>query len=91
MSCLHLTKTCTMPSQAWNKGSRVSRPHDTEYDTLQPGFKKRKRARVFGTLGDAVDGEAGRFHVKWDDRDPRLGSIPGPDKRTLHPDIGFRV
>ena len=29
--------------------------------TLQPGQQRRKRARVFGTLGDAVRNDTGRF------------------------------
>jgi hypothetical protein len=36
MSCLHLTKTCTVPPQVWHPGARVSRPHPSEYDPPNP-------------------------------------------------------
>ena len=86
ISSLHLTKTCTMPPRGWHPGARVSRPHPTAYDTLQPGFKKRKKARVFGTLVAAVDGETGRFRVRWDDGETGFGSFSGSGKMTLHSD-----
>ena len=86
MSSLHLTKTCTMPAQVWQRGAHVSRPHPTAFDTLQPGQKRRKKARVFGTLGAAVAGQAGRFCVRWDDGETGVGSVSGPEKMTLHSD-----
>ena len=64
----------------------MSRPHATEYGTLQPGQKHRKKRRVFGKLGAAVDGETGRFSVRWDDGDTGFGSISGSEKMTLAPD-----
>ena len=35
------------------------------------------------TLGDAVAGQAGRFHVTWDDGEALFGSISGSGRMTL--------
>ena len=83
MSSLHLTKTCTMPPQAWHPGARVSRPHPSEYDPPQPGQLRRKRRRVFGELGDGLPGETGRFRVRWDDGSEGEGSIKGAGRMEL--------
>ena len=79
-----------MPPQVWRVGARVSHSHPHEYDSLQPGQKRRKRRAQYGTLGAAVVGEAGRFHVRWDDEGARVGSVSGPEKMTLHPDDAGR-
>ena len=86
MSSLHLTKTCTMPAQVWHPGARVSRPHPHEYDSLRPGQKRRRRRAQYGTLGAAVAGQAGCFHVTWDDGEAGFGSIEGSGRMTLAPD-----
>ena len=86
MSPLHLTKTCTMPPQVWHPGVRVSRPHPTNLSELQPGQKRRRRPAQYGTLGAAVAGERGRFHVTWDDGEAGFGSISGSGRMTLAPD-----
>ena len=77
MSSLHLTKMCTMPSQVWHRGARVSRPHPTDEEDLQPGRQRRSRKRQCGTLGDAVDGETGRFHVTQDGGKPGKAASRG--------------
>jgi hypothetical protein len=41
----------------------VSCPHLEELIELQPGQKRRRRRAQYGSLGAAVAGEAGRFHV----------------------------
>ena len=90
ISSLHLTKTCTMPPRGRRPGARVSRPHPTKKIELQPGQKRRRRAAQYGTLGDAVAGQPGRFHVRWDDGGAGFGSFSGPGKMTLHSDDAGR-
>jgi hypothetical protein len=83
MSSLHLTKTCTMPPQVWRAGARVSRPHPTQLDPLQPGQKRRRRPAQYGTRLHAVPGETGRFRVRWDDGSEGEGSIKGAGRMEL--------
>ena len=75
-----------MPPQVWHPGVRVSRPHPTNLSELQPGQKRRRRPAQYGTLGAAVAGQAGRFHVTWDDGEAGFGSISGSGRMTLAPD-----
>ena len=82
-----LTKTGAMPPQVWRPGARVSKAHPTEFDTLQPGQQRRKKRRIYGTLTAPVEGETGRFSVRWDDGSTGFGSISGPDK-MMHHDSG---
>ena len=74
-----------MTPQVWHPGARVSRPHPHEYDSLQPGQKRRRRRAQYGTLGAAVAGQAGRFHVTWDDGEAGFGSISGSGRMPLAP------
>ena len=74
-----------MPPQVWHAGARVSRPHPNEYGSLQPGQKLWRRRAQYGTLGAAVAGQAGRFHVTWDDGGAWYGSISGSGRMTLAP------
>lgn len=76
-----------MPPQVWRPGARVSKAHPTEFDTLQPGQRRRKKRRIYGTLTAPVEGETGRFSVRWDDGSTGFGSISGPDK-MMHHDSG---
>lgn len=76
-----------MPPQVWRPGARVSKAHPTEFDTLQPGQRRRKKRRIYGTLTAPVEGETGRFSVRWDDGSTGFGSISGPDK-VMHHDSG---
>jgi len=76
-----------MPPQVCRPGARVSKAHPTEVDTLQPGQQRRKKRRIFGTMTAPVEGETGRFSVRWDDGSTRFGSISGPDK-MMHHDYG---
>ena len=86
ISSLHLTKTCTMPPRGRRPGARVSRPHPTKLVELQPGQKRRRRPAQYGTLGAAVAGVRGSFHVTRDDGEAGFGSISGSGRMTLDPD-----
>ena len=82
-----VTKTGAMPPQVWRPSARVSKSHPTEFDTLQTGQRRRKKRRIYGTLTAPVEGETGRFSVRWEDGSTGFGSISGPDN-MMHHDFG---
>ena len=55
--------------------ARVSRSQPIAKIELQPGQKRRKRPAQYGTLGDAVEGEVGLFHVRWEGGSRMVGNV----------------